>query len=164
MTTGEAREMFAFNDWANGRMFAALGAIPEPEARAAAVSSYPSALATLSHIVAAEWIWLKRWKGESPAAIPAWSAKPELSDLRARLDEIEGERREFLSALTEADLERECSYRQIDTQAFSYPLRTLLRHLVNHSTYHRGQLATQLRQLGHAPPGTDVTLFLREGR
>ena len=37
-----------------------------------------------------------------------------------------------------------------------------MRHVVNHSTYHRGQLATQLRQLGHTPPNTDFIRFLRE--
>ena len=37
-----------------------------------------------------------------------------------------------------------------------------MRHVVNHSTYHRGQAATQLRQIGEVPPGTDLILYLRE--
>jgi hypothetical protein len=46
--------------------------------------------------------------------------------------------------------------------AFSHPLGQLMWHAVNHSTHHRGQLATQLRQLGHTPPNTDFTRYLRE--
>jgi uncharacterized damage-inducible protein DinB len=39
-----------------------------------------------------------------------------------------------------------------------------MRHVVNHSTYHRGQLAMMLRQLGQAPPSTDFTRYLREAK
>jgi uncharacterized damage-inducible protein DinB len=51
---------------------------------------------------------------------------------------------------------------ELDGQPFAHPLGKLMRHVVNHSTYHRGQLATQLRQLGQTPPNTDFTRFLRE--
>jgi uncharacterized damage-inducible protein DinB len=56
------------------------------------------------------------------------------------------------------------SYRAPDGLAFSHPLGQLIRHVVNHSTYHRGQLATLLRQLGQTPPSTDFTKYLREGK
>ena len=71
-------------------------------------------------------------------------------------------RTSFLAQLTDADLEGVVSYRAPDGQAFSHPFGQLMRHVVNHSTYHRGQLATQLRQLGHTPPNTDFTRYLRE--
>jgi uncharacterized damage-inducible protein DinB len=56
------------------------------------------------------------------------------------------------------------SYRAPDGKAFAHPLGDLMRHVVNHSTYHRGQLATQFRQLGHTPPSTDFTRYLREAK
>ncbi len=55
------------------------------------------------------------------------------------------------------------SYRGVDGQVFAHTLADLIRHVVNHSTYHRGQLVTMLRQLGHTPPSTDFTRYLREG-
>jgi uncharacterized damage-inducible protein DinB len=54
------------------------------------------------------------------------------------------------------------SYHALDGHPYAHPLEKLMRHVVNHSTYHRGQLATQLRQLGHTPPNTDFIRFLRE--
>jgi uncharacterized damage-inducible protein DinB len=163
MTTGEARELFGYGSWANARMFGAAEALPQEQLGAVAASSFPSVRATLSHIVGAEWVWLRRWLGESPTSVPAWTGKSSLAELKAELAAVEAERASFLARLTDADLEGVVSYRAMDGQAFSNPLAQLMRHVVNHSTYHRGQLATQLRQLGHTPPSTDLTRFLREG-
>lgn len=52
----------------------------------------------------------------------------------------------------------------MDGQAFAHPLGHLVQHVVNHSTYHRGQAATQLRQLGRTPPSTDFTRYLRRDK
>lgn len=54
------------------------------------------------------------------------------------------------------------SYRNLSGQPFSDPLNNLLRHVVNHSTYHRGQVATQMSQLGVKPPSTDLIVYLRQ--
>ena len=164
MTAEEARQLFAYGTWATGMMFRAVEALPPHQREAPAPSSFPSVIGTLAHIVSAEWIWLRRWLGESPAAIPSWAATPGLSQLRTQLAAVEAERGSFLGALTEADFERPVSYRTLAGQAFTDPLGHLMRHVVNHSTYHRGQVATQLRQLGHTPPNTDLIRYLREAK
>jgi uncharacterized damage-inducible protein DinB len=164
MTIGEARELFGYGSWAAARMFGAAEALTQDQLEAAAASSFPSLLATLAHIVGAEWIWLRRWLGESPTSMPDWAGTPTLQELRVRLAAVEAERASFLARLTDADLDAPLAYRGMDGQAFSHPLGQLVRHVVNHSTYHRGQLATQLRQLGHTPPNTDFTRFLREAK
>ena len=164
MTTEEARELFGFGSWATARMFSAAEALPPEELDAPAVSSFPSLRATLAHIVGAEWIWLRRWLGESPASAPVWAGEPTLSELKSQLAAVEAERGAFLSQLTDADLRGVVAYRGADGAGFSHPLGQLMRHVVNHSTYHRGQLAAQLRQLGHTPPSTDFTRYLREGK
>ena len=164
MTIDEARRLFAYGSWANGLMFDAAAALTAEQFNAPAASSYPSVGATLGHIVSAEWIWLQRWQGVSPTAAPAWATGLLLSELRAHLAEVETERDRFLETLAEADLERPVSYRTLSGQAWTDPLGDLLRHAVNHSTYHRGQVATQLRQLGVKPPGTDMIVYLRRAR
>jgi uncharacterized damage-inducible protein DinB len=55
-------------------------------------------------------------------------------------------------------------HRTLGGQAFSGPLVNLMKHVVNHSTYHRGQLVTQPRQLGLKPPSTDLILCLRRAK
>ena len=162
MTIDESRELFDYASWATARMFSAAEALTQEQLTAFIESSFPSILGTLAHMVGAEWIWLRRWQGDSPASIPDWVSQPALKDLEIRLAAIEEERLSFLGQLTDADLQRVFSYRGLDGQTFSYPLGDLIRHVVNHATYHRGQLATMLRQLGAAPPSTDFTRYLRE--
>ena len=161
MTIDEARELFGYGSWANGLMFGAAKALTREQLQAPLESSFPSFLATLAHIVGVEWIWLRRWTGESPRSIPEWVSHPDLSDLATRLGAVEVERAAFLA---EADLDRVVTYQGLDGQTFSLPLGKLMRHVVNHSTYHRGQLAMMLRQLGQAPPSTDFTRYLREAK
>jgi uncharacterized damage-inducible protein DinB len=162
MTIDEARQLFAYGSWANALMFSVARGLSEEQFRARAASSFPSVAATLGHIVGAEWVWLRRWRGESPTTVPSWAPEPVLAELEAQLAAVEAERGSFLDPLSDADLDRVVSYRTMAGQAYSDPLGALIRHLVNHSTYHRGQLATQLRQLGVAPPSTDLIRFLRQ--
>lgn len=163
MTIDEARRLFSYGSWANARVIAAAETLPEETLVAAAVSSFPSVGATLAHIVGAEWIWLRRWLGESPAA-PAWATRPDLAELRLQLAALEAERSSYLAGLSDADLERTVSYSNLAGQAYGNPLCDLIRHVVNHSTHHRGQAVTQLRQFGVTPPNTDLITYLRQGK
>jgi uncharacterized damage-inducible protein DinB len=164
MTTGEARELFAYDSWANALVFEGASALSEEHLAHSIASSFPSVGGTLAHMVGAEWVWLRRWLGESPSSFPDWVAKPALADLRARLSAVEQEREAFVAGLSDGDLGRAVSYRTLGGKAFSDPLGNLMRHVVNHSTYHRGQVATQLRQLGFKPPTTDLIVFLRQAK
>jgi uncharacterized damage-inducible protein DinB len=161
MTIDEARALFAYTAWANGRMFDAAAPLPAEKLSATVASSFPSILATLGHIAGTEWIWLRRWLGDSPTAAPAWAAGSSLPELRARLAAVEAEREGFLGRLADADLERIVEYRRLSGEPLADRLADLVRHAVNHSTYHRGQLATQLRQIGAHPPATDLILYVR---
>lgn len=162
MTIDEVRELFAYDAWANARVFEAASALPAEQLDQSIASSFPSVAATLAHVVGAEWVWLRRWLGESPAGFPEWVATPVLADIKTRLAAVEQEREAFIAGLTDEELERVISYRTINGQAFADRLDGLMRHVVNHSTYHRGQVATQLRQLGLQPPATDMIVFLRQ--
>jgi uncharacterized damage-inducible protein DinB len=164
MTRDEARELFEYGTWANAAFFRAAGALAADELTAKAAGSFPSVLATLAHVVGAEWIWLRRWAGESPGSAPAWARDASLGELEERLAQVEAERAAFLAGLADADLARPVAYRTLSGQEATDPLDRLIRHVVNHSTYHRGQVAAQLRALGRTPPSTDLIRFHREGR
>jgi uncharacterized damage-inducible protein DinB len=164
MTSGEVRELFAYGSWANARVFDAASALSEEQQHHSIASSFPSIGGTLAHIVGAEWVWLRRWLGESPSSFPDWVTTPVYADLRARLSAVEQERDAFLAGLSDGDVDRTISYRTLSGQACSDPLGNLMKHVVNHSTYHRGQVVTQLRQLGLKPPSTDLILYLRQAK
>lgn len=161
MTPDDLRALFAYNAWAHARTFAAVRALPGGAVDAPAPSSFPTIRATLAHVVGAEWIWMQRWLGSNPTAPPPWQAGS-IDELEAALAEVSAARDAFLGTLTESDLARPCTYRTLAGAEFTNALGGLLQHVVNHGTYHRGQVATQMRQLGHTPPAIDLVLFMRE--
>ena len=97
MTTGEVRQLFAYDAWANGLVFEAAARLSAEQLTHPVTSSFPSVVDTIAHVVGAEWVWLRRWLGENPAGFPDWVASPALADLRARLSAIEGEREVFIA-------------------------------------------------------------------
>src|SRR5262249_51878135 len=120
-------------------------------------ASFRSIQGTLVHIMWGEWRWLQFWKAGSftPEIDPA--SFPDVAALQARWTPLEEEQQEFADGLTDPAL---AAPRTIVDH--SYPLGALIQHLVNHSTYHRGQVVTLLRQLGHPAPATDFRRFLTE--
>jgi uncharacterized damage-inducible protein DinB len=161
MTRDEALQLFAYDAWANGEVFAAAEQLSQVQLTATIASSFSSIRSTLGHIVGAEWVWLRRWLGENPSAAPPWVEQASLSELKAQLSTIEEERARYLEAVTDVGLEQVVAYRSLKGEPDSQRLSGQLRHVVNHSSYHRGQVATQLRHLGVTPPSTDLIRFLR---
>lgn len=181
MDRNDARALYAYNLWANRRMFSVLEKLSEARFVAEVQSSFPSIRESVFHILAAEWIWLKRWKGASPrASVPnpnasarTWNGmtpgdKPTYEELasvaalRAFAESLEQERQEFLDTLSDDQLQGYLSYTDMAGKPFSMPLVELMQHLVNHGTYHRGQVTTLLRQVGGETVPLDMSFFFRE--
>ena len=158
----EIRELFAFNRWAHGRIFAAVEQLTPVELEREIPSSFPSVRATLAHLAGAEWVWVSRWEGTSPTEIPAELASSDLSGIRNWLRAVESRQDRILDVLTEASLESGLVYTDFAGNTHNNVLGATLRHVVNHASYHRGQIATMLRQLGRKPPTTDLIVFHRE--
>jgi uncharacterized damage-inducible protein DinB len=162
MATEEFRSLFQFNAWANRRALEACAALSPEDFVRDLRASFPSVRDTFVHVLAAEWIWHERWHGRSPSGPPPDLASLAFADLRARLEAFDRELFSFVSSLAPADLDRVVDYRNMAGKPFSDRLGQTLRHLVNHGSYHRGQIAALLRQLGAKPLGTDLITFYRE--
>lgn len=162
METRELSDLVRYDEWANARLVAAFRELSDETFVAPVASSFGSLRDTFAHIVSAEWIWLRRWKGVSPTAVAGWLGSGSRAELLAELAALEKERAEFLASLPAGGLQASLTYRTLNGQEHTNRLGDLIRHVVNHSTYHRGQAATQMRQLGLHPPSTDFVLFLRE--
>ena len=158
----DIRGLYAYNRWANRRMLDAAAAL-EPAAFTKDMgSSFPSVRDTLVHILAAEWVWLSRWQGNSPTGLPSWDLST-CEALREKWSEVERDQEAFVSGLADEDLTRVIAYGDTRGTAWENRLGQMLRHVVNHSSYHRGQVVTMLRQLGAVPPSTDLIRYYREG-
>jgi uncharacterized damage-inducible protein DinB len=162
VTTREAAELFAYDAWANGRMFAAAAALPEEDLGTTFATCSASILGTLRLLVFAEWLWLRRWNGESPMDMPKGLLRGSLDDVRALFADIDEERRRFVAGLADSDLERVVSYRALSGDPLGKPLGELMRIWVNSSSQFRGQVASQMRQQGHDLPATDLRIYLGE--
>jgi uncharacterized damage-inducible protein DinB len=159
MTADDLGHLFAYNAWANARLFDAAASLSEEQLDREAASSFPSVRKTFAHIAGAEWLWLQRVKGFNPAAMPTWAEQGDLATLRAELDEVERERAALLESLDDAAVLRRLPYRRLNGEEGEGRLADLLIHVVNHSSYHRGQITTLIRQAGGTPVGTDLLLF-----
>jgi uncharacterized damage-inducible protein DinB len=112
--------------------------------------------------MSAEWIWLSRWHGVSPSAHLDAAGFPSLEALEDRWARIHKELQLFLGQVRGPDLGRPLVYHNLKGEEITLPLVCSLQHVVNHNTYHRGQVASMLRQLGRTPLGTDLFLFYVE--
>src|SRR5256885_5698231 len=164
VTVAEALELFAYNAWANRRCFAALEPLPAEAYFRDLKSSHGGLHGTLCHIVWAEQLWLNRWLARPSPAVPQGRDVTTLAGARARWEAVETEREPFLAGLTERRLDETIAVKPSSGGEYRHTFREMFRHAVDHSSYHRGQLVTLLRQVGAVPPGTGLIAFYRERR
>ena len=155
--------LYRYDSWANERVLDAASRVTEADFIRDLKSSHESVRGTLTHIVWGEWIWLQRWKSVSPTLVFSPSDFPDVASLRERLHTVVVERSDFLRELPAERLVPPMEYRNIRGEVWRYPLWQQLYHVVNHSTYHRGQVATMLRQLGATPAATDLLVYYDQG-
>lgn len=162
MTVAEVCELFAYNAWANRRIFTALRALPSEAYVRDLKSSHGGLHGTLCHVVWAEQLWLNRWMGRPKPAVPQGKDLATLEAAAQRWEEIERERATFLGGFTDPRLDESVVVQPSTGGAFRHTFREMFRHAVDHSSYHRGQIVTMLRQVGVTPPTTGLIVFYRE--
>jgi uncharacterized damage-inducible protein DinB len=171
MTKDEIQLLYQYDRWANKRVLQAVSVLNTEQFTRDLGGSFRSVRDTLVHIIGGEWIWLAYWNEPSPSstfitdlrrrrdALFSTHAFPEVAAVQSRWVEVETELAEFVNRVTNESLKKMLPFR---TSQLS--LAHLMQHLVNHSTYHRGQVAVMTRQLDAEPLATDFHVFLLEGR
>lgn len=162
MDLDELRTLYAYNRWANARMLDAVSRLTSEQVHHPLGGSFGSLFATLTHMLGAEWVWLERFRGRSPHRFDGADALQRVGDVRARWLAVERDHGTLVASLTAATLEAAVSYTNFKGDGFTQPLSALLRHVVNHASYHRGQVTLMLRLLGAEAVSTDLVVFLRE--
>ena len=155
MTKDEARTHLRYSGWASRRLLdAALALDPELQHREMNVS-HKSLFDTLAHIHSADRAWLGRVLGS-----------PITQDDQMELAWPEIQRRwvEWSETLEDSDLDRIIAYKDFRGNDHQTPLCQIVLHVVNHATLHRGQVMAMFRQLGVAPPPTDLIFYYRENK
>jgi uncharacterized damage-inducible protein DinB len=149
----DLQRLFAYDDWANREALASLRAASSPP---------PRAQKFLAHILAAESLWLARLKQETRQVV-VW---PDLSlvECARQIDELRGAWDDYLGALTPATVEESVHYTNTKGERWTNRVEDILLHVVMHSVYHRGQIATEVRAAGFTPAYTDFIQAVRSGK
>jgi uncharacterized damage-inducible protein DinB len=162
MNPSEMLMLYEYNAWADRRVLQAASALSIDQFTKPLGSSFSSVRDTLAHIYGVEWLWLERFEGRSPSGIPDAKQYDQVHTLKSRWSEFEPVLLNFVRGLSQEDLERVMEYQTMKFGVYRNPLWQSMQHLVNHGTYHRGQITTMLRQLGAQPILTDLMHFYRE--
>jgi len=166
MNLADVRQLFDYTEWANDLALTGAAALSEEHLRRDFGISHRSVFGTLVHMAGAEWIWLERWHGRSPGGKEAWSlwsaeSCGDLATLNERWHDLIAVRTRFISELDEPRLTAELPFTLLNGDTNSMRLVDQMQHVANHSTMHRGQVVGMIRQMGFAPPSTDLLFYLR---
>jgi uncharacterized damage-inducible protein DinB len=146
------RRQFVYDEWANREVLAAL--------RAAGAASERS-LQLMAHILSAERLWLERLK-QQPQSSPVWP-KADLDQCEAQAAEMGRLWLQYLELITAGDVAQSVSYKNSKGEVWKSTIGDILTHVVMHSAYHRGQIASHMREQGHTPASTDFIHAVRQG-
>jgi uncharacterized damage-inducible protein DinB len=157
MTSVEARLHLSYSAWASRKLVEAVRALPDVDVEKPVGISHSSLLGTLTHILWADWLWFTRVV--EPMEKPGQTREALETVWPALLDKWVA----WAERAGDPEIDRLVEYRSIlDGQMARTPAWQIVMHVVNHATLHRGQVMGMLRQVGIAPPHTDLMNFYRE--
>jgi uncharacterized damage-inducible protein DinB len=146
------RRQFAYDEWANREVLAALSASPHPAVRP---------LQLLAHILSAERLWLERIR-KQPQSLPVWPDFT-IEQCEAQIAGLAEVWQEFLGQLSPDELSDKVAYKNSKGEPWTSTVEDVLTHVLLHSAYHRGQIASHVRAGGEQPAYTDFIHAARQG-
>jgi uncharacterized damage-inducible protein DinB len=160
----DALNLLDYHYWARDRMLDAVEVLTPEQYTRDLGNSFSSVRDTVVHTYLSEWVWYSRWTGTSPTSMLASEHFPDLASLRQAWSAQEQKVRLFVQSLAGAhQLDRVFEYRSLAGEPARSTFWHMLQHVVNHASYHRGQITTMLRQLGApAPQSQDLIRNYRE--
>jgi uncharacterized damage-inducible protein DinB len=150
----QLRRLVAYNQWADERVLAAVDGLASEELGRSREAYFGTLAGNLRHTVAAQRIWLARWKGEAPRYDEEFT-RP----WRDVYGETHAAVRAYVGALSDADAERVVRYTDLRGNHREIQLAHAITHLVNHGTAHRAETGLLLDRLGRSPGDLDYTVF-----
>lgn len=152
-----------YNIWANKRIIDILIKLDDDVLDKELKSSFSSLRSTVYHVWSAEFIWLQRLQLTEQPVWVASEFKGSFADACADWQKVSTVLAEFVDKqYNDKGLQHVLQYYNRAKHSFKKPVYTVLLHIFNHATYHRGQLVTMLRELGVTKiPATDLIEFAK---
>jgi uncharacterized damage-inducible protein DinB len=153
--------LFAFNRWANARMLDACRNLTPEQYAAEPVPGWTSVRATVWHIAVVTDGWLRGLANDSDQSFPTEAELASVDDAQHLLERAYRRFDELLPTLTPERLATPVILQRRGRKA-TLPPWAVLRHIVNHTTYHRGQVASKLKRFGIQQAETDFVFWVYE--
>lgn len=162
VSASATRDLLLYMLWADRNMLGAVREVSPEHLRRDAGISFGSLFGTMVHILGSQRRWLARFSGHAPAHIPTQDDFPDLISWIHAWEETASEVEAFLAALTDEQLAAPLTWVDSEGATLTRPLWQPVLHLVNHTSYHRGQIVSLLRQMGYPSPSTDLIRYFLE--
>lgn len=164
---GQTVTLYAYHNWANQRLLHHLKELPEPVWKQEVQSIFPTIEAVIRHVYQVDHVWLYTMEGRTfEEVVEAVSGMNEetkdwtLDEWISRHTALSSQILSFLEQ--QRDLHAISSYRHPHFGELRVSFAEIVQHIVNHGTYHRGNLTVMLRQLGCSGVSTDYIFYLYE--
>lgn len=157
-----ARELLLYMLWADRLMLGAVRQVREEDLTRDAGVSFKSILGTMAHVLGSQRMWLSRFLGASLDRVPSIQDFPDLMSWITGWEETASQLEAFLAGLTDEQLATPLTWINTRGESHTHPLWHPVSHMVNHASYHRGQVVSLLRQMGYPVPATDLIVYFYE--
>src|SRR4051812_49318180 len=151
-----------FHRWANQRTVEAARALSSEALHKDHGTSFKSIFGTLVHIYQADSAWFGRIHGDPDSQTSTYPPKGDLAGLSSDWFALLDRAVDWSAKLSEAEWNNVISYKDSRGNSHQTALLPIIMHVVNHGSYHRGQVSQLLRQSGATPPNTDLINFYRQ--
>lgn len=143
-------QLFEYEKWATGEVLDAMKQLPVQDEKC---------LEWMAHILMAQLVWYSRIVNSKEQYMP-WD-KRTFEECISLYENNSKCWAEYIGGLDEKDFAETISYKNTKGDSFENKMKDILTHVINHSTYHRGQIIAKLKGQLPSLPSTDYILYIR---
>ena len=158
-TKEHLRDLLEYVRWGDHLLLVAARSVADARYYEEQGISFGSLHKQLVHMMAAQWIWLQRYRGESPNRLENHDDYPKRMDLEQRWPLVHAALFDFLDSRSPKGLARPIEYRNTRGEVYSLALGDMFTHMLDHATYHRGQVNSMIKKAGGTPTAVSYQLF-----
>jgi uncharacterized damage-inducible protein DinB len=155
-------ELADYNIWANNNAISWLNQIDDEQWKQVVTSSFSSLQQTVMHVASAEKVWIDFWNRVPDPKFLSVEFKGTKNELIEIWKQSSAGLKNFIEKYPEENFTQPITFKWPGGGEGQMEFSQTFSHIINHSTYHRGQLVTILRQLGFTKlSSTDLATYYR---
>lgn len=159
----DPQKLFAYHQWASQKVLQLVEDSGEEYYTKIGENSFPSIRETIAHVIGVEKMWFKRMNGVKSPEFEHFDVDT-VEKAKNALLLLHAEMELYFASLSAVSWQEELDYRNMKGDEFRHSREEMLFTVVNHASYHRGQITSLLRQFGKTGIPLDYIYFQKENR